>query len=411
MTVPKRLVFEGSRIKVRCEERRVEVGSVCVPDQVRFTVDRVHVRVAPLEPINSTSIWDEGYRLRKFKEVLDELRAKSSDEAQALEQANFLANEVAAALGEQFKVGEITKGHDFYKHRIPLLLNEQEVASVMCWSSSNSPRQQGQRDTINVYIHGVACTFAVPGWEKRVHAIGASKGARLTAIHLAVDFFDGLPGGLEGVYQEYRNGFWDHLGKRPNVDDVGWLKGHSRSLYFGSKEAGKQTNWYEKGDQLFGHEEAAQRGVKWLRCELRFGNKLRYLDWDMLLRPADFFAGASAAHESYLLMAQRLVGCDEVAQAQNLPCNRRDAPMAIEAECARVVRWMRSTAGAAFSTLIRYMKQEQLVSILDEGGIPRRLRKFSSIQIASAFQALDVPDLCANDSINQRQSAQLLAAA
>lgn len=414
MTRPTNLVLEGSTVKVRCEQRRVEAGSVCVLDWVRFTVDRSTVTLAPLwdslPPVKLDSIWDEGYRLRKFMEVMEEIRAESGGEAEAIEQANALATEVAAALGPQFKLGELSKGHDFYKHRIPLLLNDAEVGSVMCWSSSQSPRQLGQVNTLNVNIHGTACTFASPGWEARIHAIGHGKGARLTTAHLAVDFFEGLPRGIEGVYEDYLLGVWDHLGKRPKIGDVNWLQGHSRSLYLGSKEAGKQTNVYEKGDQLYGHDEAVARGVKWSRIELRYGNKLRHLDWDMLLRPADFFAGASAAHDEYLRMAVQQAGRLDSVDGENVPCHRADAPMTVEAEVARVVRWARFTAGAAISVLYNYMKYEQLSSMLDEGGIPRRLRKFSSAQIASAFQALEVPGLSANDS-NQRQPAQLLAAA
>lgn len=414
MTVPKGLVIDGHRIKVRCEERRVEVGSVCYLDWVRFTIDRSAVTCAPtfgqLPPVVSDSIWDEGYRLRKFAEALEAIRAESGGEAEAVEQASALAAEVASALGTEFRLGQLSRGHDFYKHRIPLLLNECEVGSVMCWSSSESPRQRGQRDTINVNIHGTACTFAEPGWEKRIHAIGHGKGAKLTTAHLAVDFFDGLPSGIEGAYEDYLNGVWDHLGKRPKVGDVNWLQGHSRSLYLGSKEAGKQTNIYEKGDQLYGHEEAKARGIRFIRVELRFGNKLRLLDWEMLLRPADFFAGASDAHEAYLNLAVQQAGRAEVVEPESVPCHRADALMAVEAEVSRVVRWSRSTAGATFATLFRHMRDEHLTAIFEEGGLPRRLRKFSSAQIASAFQRLEFPGLSANDS-NQRQSAQLLAAA
>ncbi len=414
MTTPNRLVLDGSTVKVRCEQRRVEAGSVCVIDWVRFTVDRSTVDLAPLfdvlPPILSDNIWDAGYRALVLRETLDAIRAESGGEADAIEQANVLAGEVIAALGPEFKLGDLSKGHDFYKHRIPLLLNDAEVGSVMCWSSSQSPRQIGQVNTLNVNIHGTACTFAAPGWEKRIHAIGANRGARLTTAHLAVDFFDGLPHGIEGAYQDYLSGVWDHLGRRPKIGDVNWLQGHSRSLYMGSKEAGKQTNIYEKGDQLYGHAEAEARGIKWTRVELRYGNKLRHLDWDMLLRPADFFAGASSAHEQYLLMAVQQSAVEESCCAERVLCHRADAPMTVEAEVARVVRWSRTTAGAAFATLFRNMSDNLLMAIFDEGGVPRRLRKFSSVQIATAFGALEIPGLCANDSI-QRQPAQLLAAA
>lgn len=415
MTVPKTLVFDGHSIKVRCEQRRIEAGSVCLLDWVRYTLDVWAVILPPLftdlPPVLSTNIWDEGYRLRKFLEVLEEIRADSGLQAEAIEKAHFVATELASSLGPYFKLGPLSKGHDFYKHRIPILLNDSEVASVMCWSSSDSPRQRGQRETINVNIHGTACTFASPGWEKRVHAIGHSKGARLTTAHLAVDFFNGLPFGIEGAYKDYLSGVWDHLGKRPKIGDVNWLLGHSRSLYMGSKEAGKQTNIYEKGDQLYGHDEAQARGIKWTRVELRYGNKLRVLDWDMLLRPADFFAGASNAHEQYLRMAVEQARAVEVVEPETLPCHRADALMVIEAEVARVVRWSRSTAGAAFATLFRYMKDEHLTAMFQESGLPRRLRKFSSEQISSAFQVAVFPGLGASNDSYQQQSAQLLAAA
>lgn len=415
MTRPSALVLDGSKVKVRCEQRVVESGSVCKVDWWRWTQDRSSVDLQPLfdllPPVLSDSVWDEGFRLRKFKETLDAIRAESGGEAEAIEQANALASQVAAVLGPQFKLGPLSKGHDFYKHRIPILLNDGEVGSVLCWSSSNSPRQIGQFATLNVNIHGTACTFAAPGWEKRMHAAFAHKGGRVTTAHLAVDFFDGLPGGIESVYQDYLSGVWDHLGKRPKIGDVNWLQGHSRSLYFGSKEAGKQTNIYEKGDQLYGHEEAVERGIKLIRIELRYGNKMRHLDWDMLLRPAEFFAGASAAHEAYLLMAVEQSGRIEPVAPESVPCHRADAPMVIEAEIARVVRWVRSTAGAALSTLFNHMRDEHMLAIYAEGGLPRRLRKFSASQIASAFQMLDVPGLSANDSSIQQQHAPLLAAA
>lgn len=396
MTVPKRLVVDAGVVKVRCDQRRVDVQGVCYLDWCRFTIDRSAVEL-PIPFAHVPSLWSADryhpFWLGDIARLLESMRDESGEEALAIEQAFYVANEVCDALGPRFKIGALAKGHDFYKHRLPIILNDEEVGAVMCWSSSNGYRQRGQRDTINVNLHGSACTFADRGWEKRIYQMGKRYFAVLTTVHLAVDFFEGIPGGMERVYADYLSGVWDHLGKRPKIGDINWLQGHSRSLYFGSKEAGKQTNWYEKGDQLYGADEARERRIRWIRGELRLGNKLRVLDWDILLRPADFYAGASAAHHQYLLMAIDQAGEIPSVSPQNLPCNRPDAPMHVVAEAARVVRWVRQTAGASLATLFRFLSDSDLAAVIDEGGIPRRLKRFSPSQLTSAFTGLAIPGL------------------
>ncbi|MVT36640.1 hypothetical protein GO497_01320 [Acidovorax citrulli] len=73
-----------------------------------------------------------------------------------------------------------------------------------------------------------------------------------------------------------------------------WCGGKARSFYVGTKEVGKQTNVYEKGHQLFGDADTSA----WIRAELRWGNKARFLPIEMLRCPADFFHGASDWHAS-----------------------------------------------------------------------------------------------------------------
>jgi phage replication initiation protein len=81
-------------------------------------------------------------------------------------------------------------------------------------------------------------------------------------------------GGMERVESDYRNGLMNSQGKRLSCNVVGdWPNSRARSFYVGSKEAGKQTNVYEKGNQLFGPKDDSP----WVRVELRYGNKLRPL--------------------------------------------------------------------------------------------------------------------------------------
>jgi len=124
-----------------------------------------------------------------------------------------------------------------------------------------------------------------PGWRQKIASLITAVEGKITRVDLALDFFDGLTGGMDRIRSDYMHGAMDHWGKRPKCNLVGdWCNGVARSFYIGSKEAGKQTNVYEKGHQLFGN----SSGNPWIRAELRYGNKLRVLPVDVLTRPDDF---------------------------------------------------------------------------------------------------------------------------
>jgi len=139
----------------------------------------------------------------------------------------------------------------------------------------------------------------------------------------------------------------------------------------GSKQAGKQTNFYEKGFQLFGEKDA----TNWLRAELRLGNKLRILPSSILRRPQDFFAGASDYHASLL----------REAAPSPVPCEKRLAEETIEAEVVRNVRWLRNVAAASFASAMEFLDHENLLEILTGVGLPRRLSRFSVSELKQAY--------------------------
>lgn len=396
MTRVSGLVMDGNQLKVVCESRRMHTQSACVVDWLRFTVYRQHCAVPTFlvgEGRTSASLTDQVSWWR-------ELAGRGQDwaavwpEAIAVAQAEAFAGRVCDALGHGFRVGLLNKGHDFYKHRFPILNDAgAECGSVLVWSSGSSARQEGQRETLNVNLHGSACAFASPGWERRMRELGESVQGMLTVVHLAVDYFHGLPGGLDGVLADYQAGGWDHLGRRPKVGDVNWLQGHSRSIYFGSKEAGKQTNVYEKGHQLFGHDEAQRLGISWDRIELRYGNKLRVLQWDMVTRPADFFAGASEAHLRYLRMAEAEMALRVPALPERVRVKQRAPLMSVQAEVARVCAWLRDTAGPSVGAALSFLNETHLAQLLPVGALPGRLKKFSAGQLREAFDSLAALDL------------------
>lgn len=373
------LVLDGHQIKARLIADRQTSGVPVHVDWFRFTVQR---RNAPMPEANhlfpvdngSVNVWGEDYRAGKLRRLLAEV---PDCDFSASVQAFELAVEVSACLGSDYSVClESKKGHDFYKYRWAIERNGTECGWVGYLASGESPRQQAQSSTIHCNLFGSACTFATEGWRDRLAQIVDDREGVVTRCDLALDFFDGLSGGLDGIVKEYQSGACDVGGKRLKSNCVGdWLNGCERSLYFGSKEAGKQTNCYEKGHQLFG----VDSGSEWLRVEVRLGNKLRVLGTDLLRRPADFFAGCSDWHQSVLLRA------DCVVQGEKIPCIGRLPLETVEAECTRNLRWLVNTASATVALAVQSLGDADLWSLLEGAKLPGRLKKFSLAEIAQGM--------------------------
>ncbi len=372
------LVLDGSEIKLRLEAERARTNSPVHVDWVRFTVLRrkapIHANLSPdRSAVRWDSIWDDVERQSRMAALLLALPDCDFDaSAQALE----LARDVAQCLGDDFTVAtEVRKGHDFYRFRWSIERNSCEVGWVGFLASGDSPRQQAQAQTLHCNLFGAACTFGSAGWSDRIADLIDARDGDVTRCDLALDFFDGFSGGLDRVMADYKSGLCDAGGRRLKSNCVGdWANGHERSFYFGSKEAGKQTNVYEKGDQLFGVEAASP----WLRIELRYGNKLRVLSPDMLRRPADFFAGASEWH------ALMLAEADAIAAPEPVKCTGRLALQTVEAEVTRSLRWVKNVAAPMYSFLHEHLDLDDLLSLIPQGKSPKRLQRFSRAQISHA---------------------------
>jgi phage replication initiation protein len=374
------LVLDGSEVKLRLVAERASSGSAVHVDWVRFTAIRRNAPFVSPDLLFPTSLdssyWDHDHGAIRVLRVLRDLPDPDfAASAQALE----LAQEVARLLGPAFTVPlEVRKGHDFYRHRWSIERNGAECGWVGFLASGDSPRQQAQARTVHANLYGAACTFADAGWTERIADLIDRLDADVTRCDLALDFFDGLAGGMERVLSDYRGGLCDVGGKKLTSNMAGdWANGHARSFYFGSKEAGKQTNVYEKGDQLFGVDE----GCKWIRAELRYGNKLRVLPSDMLRRPSDVFAGASDYHAALLREAQAS------AVPEPVRCHGRLAQETVEAEVTRNVRWALSTAAPTIAAAFLHMG-EGFLELVTNQKLPGRLRKFSPSELSRAFAAV-----------------------
>lgn len=383
MTRPSRssLVLDGNIIRLRLEAQRVHSKTPVHVDWLRFTVLRRHQPTPSVDKLfplaeNNADTWQRMQELQAHLKSLPD--CDTATEAQARE----LAETVAQALGHDYAVpNDVRKGHDFYRFRLSIERNGVECGWVGFQASSESPRQAAQGKTLHVNLYGAACTFAAPGWTHRLANIIDQRNGEITRADLALDFFDGIKGGIERIDADYDAGRLDVFGKRLKCKHLGDWSAHTRgarSLYVGSKEAGKETNCYEKGDQLYG----VEHGSDWLRVELRYGNKLRELDSDILRRPADFFAGASDWHASILREAN--------AQflPERVPTKGRLAAQSVQAEVVRAVRWASVVAGPTLSTLFRVATDNQFLSLVTSTKRPGRLARFSDGEISRALASL-----------------------
>nr|WP_315465915.1 replication initiation factor domain-containing protein [uncultured Rhodoferax sp.] len=421
------LVLDGNEVKLRLEAERVQTGNYIHVDWLRFTVlrrnvvptfansptfspvngagpvvwDERHGRymVKPLSSMQTGSKWDQYVQGIKYGsdafEWLDHisqavvirstLEAFERDHANpdllsASAQAYELAKEVAAVLGSEFVVNtSLKKGQDFYKWRMSIERFGHECAWVGFLASSDSPRSDAQNQTIHVNIQGHACTFARIGWRQKMADLIDLHEAKITRVDLALDMFQGLGYDMHALWGDYERGAFKVRGKNPSCRvDGDWFNGVGRSLYVGCRKSGKETNIYEKGDQLFG----PLAGSPWVRAELRWGNQLRVLPSDCLRRPDDFFAGASDWHADILLQVGQMVIPCAVPQQKTLEVQ------SVLAEVHRNVRWFRTSAAATVATALEYMSYDDLKLCLNfEAKLrPGRLKKFGEVELGQAYK-------------------------
>lgn len=336
------LILEGNEIKLRLQADRRVSGHAVHVDWLRVTFQRKHAPIPTVKTLFPDPVQRESYDYSMSEADMDIVRWKRAKVAKMLRempdadfaasaQAHLLAQKICAILGNQFSVEpELKKGQDFYRFRWSIVRNGAECAWVGFLASGESPRQQAQGQTIHANLYGAACTFANGDWRHRMaHLIEEHEG-KVTRVDLALDFFDGISGGVDRVRDDWHAGLMDIRGHRPDANTVGpWVEGgRGRSFYFGSKEAGKQTNTYEKGVQLFGKKDA----TNWERIELRYGNKLRELPADILRRPDAFFAGASDWHAAMLAEHGRVTAPEPVK------VKAKQAVQSVKAEVTRAVR-------------------------------------------------------------------------
>lgn len=392
MTIANPLVLDGNEVLLRLHEERIATGSPVHIDWLRFTMNLRFAPVPTVEDlfpaaaVEEMDFWcldsDERPMQARREFIAKQLRQLDDHEYYPSTQAYQLASDVCERLGPDFFVDtQLKKGHDFYRYRLSIMRAGVECGWVGFLSSGESPRQSAQAKTLHVNLYGAACTFARVGWQNAIADYMEEHRAVVTRVDLALDFFNGIPGGMERIGTDYDNGAMDHMGHRPKHNCVGaWRPGGvGRSFYFGSKAAGKQTNVYDKGFQLYGEKDA----TGWQRIEVRYGNQKRLLPVDVLRRPANFFAGTSAWH------AAMLQEHGAVATPEPIKTEPRLALETLQAECTRNARWFFSTAGKSAALAFMFMDSETLSVFIENcAELPGRLRKFKRDEVEKVYQTM-----------------------
>lgn len=326
LTKAERLVVEGRRVKMMCEERAVFCGqNGVVLDWVRAT----------------------GHQDRLF------YCRSSYASLSASELARAIAGELAKLLG--FAVGDERNGREYYGVTV-LVVNDDGV-EVGYVSTGNEARQRG---TFCVSVSGLGCTFGNHDWERRLYDWLTELEGKLTRVDLALDFFNG-EFTLDEAKEVYSAGGFSFQNRKPTPGFQGdWINGQKRTFSVGLRESGKLCRVYEKGHKYGDLED------KWVRVEVELHNTERVLPLRMLLEPAVFFAGCYEVCE--LLLARHLL------IPERIPLDRAVGDRTGEA----LVRWVENTAAPAIAAITRAVGStswiDDLVWLNKDRPLPKAIR-------------------------------------
>jgi phage replication initiation protein len=374
---PARMVLSGSAIKWTLEQQQASNPGRVRLDWLRFTstLDSI-VAACPALPLDLEALdcLDQRYR--------DTARdARAADQAIHPDSSRSVSRAAAIWVCELLACGiEVgptdDKGMDYYTVRTALMAHGEVVGWVLAGGKSFA-----QASTVHFNLFGSAmlripssALHRLRSWmHKQAELL---KGPTITRVDLALDLWTGHC--VTMARDAYLSGGFDVRGKRPSQREHGcWTNGYSRTFEVGSRATGKSCRVYEKGDELFGHEV----GDPWVRCEVEFRNSHRVIDFDVLVKPADYFAGA------YPYCAQTLEGLAVTAEPETIRTVPEQLDKKAEAAVSRVVRWVKKSAAPALISLLQYGGDilEKIVED-EESRTPRRLSGFSAVELRAAFE-------------------------
>lgn len=218
-----------------------------------------------------------------------------------------------------------------------------------------------QNGTILIVLSGQGTLAALPGWEARLYEFMIKKAKRpvITRVDLAHDVFDGRVT-VDQLDQMHTDAFFTNGYTTPDCQHAGNWKfpnGKGRTLYVGTRKAGKMFRGYEKGM------EQGDTNSVWVRLEVELANKAMLIPFDVLLDPSAYFMGAypkAFAHLSLTVAPQRI------------EIKRKTAEINLDAS----VKMVSQQVGKYIGVLADFFGAEELVAMVRDkmGRWPDRLK-------------------------------------
>jgi len=368
-TADARAVLVGQKVKFTLEQQEQENPGRVRIDWLRFTVplDAVIRTDRALLNLTALDLMDQ-----RGRDVVRMAHGTEPDVYTSAHMVTLAGARLLVGMLGCLEVGQVeAKGMDYYSARTGLFFAGETVGWVLAGGKASN-----QAATVHFNLFGSALLQIPRERLARIAEFVSAAGGKITRVDLALDVWLGHR--VEDVRTAYLDGEFDVRGKRPGQREHGsWTLGHSRTFEVGSRETGKMFRGYEKGDEQFGHE----AGSEWLRYEVEVRDNHRVIDTDVLIRPADFFAGA------YPFCARMLAEQQAEFEAQTIRTVPELADVTAEAAVQRVVRWIKRTAAPSIVAAFD-LGGDLLAEIIESERhrMPRRLLGIDGTHLRSSFQ-------------------------
>ncbi len=261
----------------------------------------------------------------------------------------------ALALSEYLQVPGLTagpreRGIAGFRYSAPLLLEthgEPVGVGKIAWGG------ESQNGRVYVSLSGTLCARVID-WEP-VKLVLDLIDARITRIDLAHDDVEGRHS-VDQAVDWYEAGGFDAGGRSPNCrTDGDWLNSANkgRTFYVGNRKHGKLLRVYEKGKQL------GDASSPWVRWEVEFHNRDRWLPYEMLTKPSAFLAGSYSA--------LGFVSWDKIAV--------RTQRKAVKASLQHLVEHLAKSYGKTINALrLQGFDADDILAQVLRPGLPERLK-------------------------------------
>jgi len=244
-----------------------------------------------------------------------------------------------------------------YQHRVDLIHPGQRGESISLGLFAYGG--DSQNGTLHTSLNATACA-RIDDWQQ-VMEWGDSVCACITRVDTAHDDFEGKILNIVQVREWYEQRLFNTSGRPPKaelIDDLGSGKG--KTFYIGNRAYGKLARFYEKGKK------EGDPTSPWMRAEIEFRNKSRYIPWDIVITPGKYLAGAYPCL-AYLSTEQ---------------CRIKTIKKSATINYFSMVDWLKTATGKSINVMLQ-VEHGDAQAVMDKirrDGAPKRLEPFVSFE-------------------------------